>query len=106
MIKKILFISLLALTCVGFSQEKPITKLSAAPNPFTTSTKISFHLNKKGLVFFKVKNVLGKTVYKEQTKALKGKNLIVFYKQDLLPGIYIYTIQSIESAVSKRLVIK
>ncbi len=35
MIKKLLFILFLCVTTIGFSQEKTIEKLSAAPNPFT-----------------------------------------------------------------------
>jgi hypothetical protein len=106
MIKKILFILFLLIATIGFSQEKSITKLSAAPNPFTTLTKISFNSIEKGTIIFNVKNVLGKTVHKKQLSILKGKNSISFFKQDLLPGIYIYSIQNKKSIVSKRLVIK
>ena len=106
MIKKILFILFLSLSTVGFSQERAIEKLSAAPNPFTNSTKITFNSKNIGNVIFTVKNVLGKTVYKKQLKISKGKNTVPFFKNDLLPGIYIYSIQNKKSILSKRLVIK
>jgi hypothetical protein len=106
MIKRILFILFLCISTVSFSQEKSIEKLSAAPNPFTNSTKITFNSKNIGSVFFKVKNVLGKTVHNKQHKVTKGKNTIPFSKGVLLPGMYIYTIQDTKSIVSKRFVIK
>tara|TARA_B110000091_G_scaffold125451_1_gene134836 strand:- start:1389 stop:1709 length:321 start_codon:yes stop_codon:yes gene_type:complete len=106
MIKKLLFILFLFITPFSFSQEKPINQLSAAPNPFTTSTKIHFNVVQEGIVIFNVKNVLGKTVHKKQLVVQKGKNTITFFKQKLLPGIYIYSIQNKKSIVSKRLVIQ
>jgi hypothetical protein len=106
MVKKILFILFLFIVSIGFSQKKSITKLSAAPNPFTTSTTIHFNLDENGIVLFNVKNVLGKIVHKKQLKVVKGKNSISFFKKNLLPGIYIYSIQDKKSIVSKRLVIR
>ncbi|CAI8293681.1 MAG: Uncharacterised protein [Polaribacter sp. SA4-10] len=106
MIKKLFFILFLFNITANFSQEKPITQLSAAPNPFTTSTKIHFNAVQAGIVIFNVKNILGKTVHKKQLTVQKGKNTISFFKRQLLPGIYIYSIQNKKSIVSKRLVIQ
>ena len=106
MIKKLFFILFLFNITASFSQEKSITQLSAAPNPFTTSTKIHFNAVQEGIVIFNVKNILGKTVHKKQLTVEKGKNTISFFKRQLLPGIYIYSIQNKKSIVSKRLVIQ
>ena len=106
MIKKILFILFLFMAIIGFSQENLITKLSAAPNPFTTSTNISFTALENGIILFNVKNILGRSVHQKQLKIRKGENSISFYKEDLVPGIYIYTIQNKKNMFSKRLVIK
>ena len=106
MIKKLLFILFLFNITYSFSQEKSITQLSAAPNPFITSTKIHFNANQAGIIIFNVKNILGKTVHKKQLFVQKGENTISFFKQQLLPGIYIYSIQNKKSIVSKRLVIQ
>ena len=106
MIKKLFFILFLFNITISFSQEKSITQLSAAPNPFTTSTKIHFNAVHAGIVIFNVKNILGKTIHKKQLTVQKGKNIISFFKQQLLPGIYIYSIQNKKSIVSKRLVIQ
>ena len=64
MIKKILFILLLSITSLGFSQEKTIDGLSASTNPFTNSTKISFTASETSDILFTVRNVLGKLFLK------------------------------------------
>jgi hypothetical protein len=106
MIKKILFILFLSITCLGFSQEKSIDGLSAAPNPFTNSTNISFTAISNLNIFFTVKNVLGKTVFKKNMAIKPGKNYIPFYKNDLPTGIYLYSIQDKNKIISKRFVIR
>ena len=106
MIKRILFILFLSITSLSFSQEKSIDALSAAPNPFTNATKISFISSSTSNVFFTVRNVLGKTVFKKRIKVKGGKNSIPFFKKDLPSGIYIYSIQDKKSNISKRFVIR
>lgn len=106
MTKKILFIVFLTITSIGFSQVKSIDKLSAAPNPFTNSTKITFKSANNTNIIFSVKNILGKTVYKEKVKIYNGNNTIPFTKGNLKSGMYIYSIQNKEKIVSKRFVIK
>ena len=106
MTKKLLFIFMLSLSSIAFSQEKSIEKLAAAPNPFSVSTKITFQATKNSNVFLTVKNILGKTVHKEVFKAKIGKNSIPFSKGNLNAGIYIYSIQNEKKIVSKRFVIQ
>jgi len=106
MIKKLLFTLLLFVSLLGFSQEKTIEDISTAPNPFTISTKISFSTQSKSTVTLKVKNILGKTVFKKEYQTEIGKNSITFYKNDLAAGMYIYSIQNEESITSKRFVIQ
>ena len=106
MIKKILIFLFFVFTINVFSQEKSIDNLSAIPNPFTSTTKITFKASKNTNVFFVVKNVLGKTIHKEVFKAKTGTNSIPFSKGDLITGIYIYSIQNEKRIISKRFVIK
>jgi len=106
MIKKGLFILFLSIASLGLSQEKLIDGLSAAPNPFTNSTKISFTASKNSAVFFSVKNVLGKTVFRKKIDVKVGKNSIPFHKENLPTGIYIYSIQDKKKLISKRFVIR
>lgn len=105
MIKKVLFILFLLISTIGFSQ-KSLTKLSAVPNPFVLETKITFVSDSNQIIVFSVKNVLGRTIYTRRHKITKGKNSILFSKNDLRSGVYIYTIQNSKELVSKRFVIK
>jgi hypothetical protein len=105
MVKKILFISFLFFSIAGFSQ-KTLQNLSAAPNPFYSQTTIRFKTTKKQPIFLFIKNLLGKTVYKKVHTAKIGKNSIVFKKNNLQAGMYIYAIQSRKEIISKRIIIK
>ena len=106
MIKKLLFILLLSVSFISFSQEKRIESLSTSPNPFVNATKITFNSNSDASVILTVRNVLGKTVFKKTYKTKTGKNSIPFYKNDLATGMYIYSIQNNKNVISKRFVIK
>jgi hypothetical protein len=106
MIKKILLTLFLFVSLLGFSQEKTIEDISTAPNPFTNSTKITFSTKSKSTITLKVKNILGKTVFKKEYDTEIGKNTISFYKNDLAAGMYIYSIQNEDSITSKRFVIQ
>ncbi|WP_298778215.1 T9SS type A sorting domain-containing protein [uncultured Polaribacter sp.] len=106
MIKKILFILFLSVITVSFSQEKTLEGLSAAPNPFTNFTNISYTTNSASKITLSVKNVLGKNVFNKVYASKNGKNTIPFYKDNLSSGVYIYSIKSDDKIVSKRLVIK
>ena len=105
--KKILLFTLfLLISTVAFSQEKSIEKLAAFPNPFSNATKITFNSISSTQVIFTVKNVLGKTVFTQKIKRVKGENSIPFSKGNLSTGIYIYTLQNKSQITSKRLVIQ
>ena len=114
--KKILLILFLVITTVVVGQSKDqdstlkrkhsIENLRAYPNPLITQTKVSFLSNSSTSAIFKVKNLLGKTVYLKEFTAKKGENSIIFYKNNLESGMYIYSLQTKSEIVSKRLVIK
>lgn len=91
---------------MSFSQTKTLEKLSAAPNPFTISTNITFNANNVSKITLNVRNVLGKIVFKKEYTTKIGKNSIAFYKDDLATGIYIYSIRDKKEIISKRFVIK
>lgn len=105
MVKKLLFIIFLCFSTVVFSQ-KTLEKLTAAPNPFSSTTTISYNSTSKQPVFLVIKNVLGKTVFSKTYKAGIGNNKITFNKNNLQSGMYIYAIRSRNEIISKRFVIK
>ncbi len=118
--KKLLLITFLLVTTIGFCQQnfngnttinknqtiETILSLSAYPNPFTIKTRINFISNKDQIIEFTVKNLLGKTVYLEKIDASSGNNSIIFNRNNLSPGMYIYSLQTETEVISKRLVIK
>lgn len=105
MVKKILFITFLCFSTAVFSQ-KTLEKLTAAPNPFSSTTSIQFNTTKSQSVFLVIKNVLGKTVFSKTYTVKIGVNKITFKRNDLQSGIYIYAIRGRNEIISKRLVIK
>lgn len=123
MIKYILFVSVLLLfsntlfaqlkvqdttvkNVMQYSNSKTIDKVSAYPNPFSEKSKISFFSNKEQHISFVVKNILGKTIYRNSFIAKPGINESFFYKDNLRSGMYIYTLQTEREVISKRFVIK
>ena len=83
-----------------------LSSISAYPNPFNIATKIKFQSSKIQLVEFTVKNLLGKTVYLKPVNAKIGYNTIFFNRSDLTKGMYIYSLQTKNEIISKRLVIR
>ena len=106
MVKKILFLAFIAFASQTHSQENSVERLLASPNPFSNSTTISFVSTQEQGVFLTVKNVLGKTVFKKGYYAKKGRRKIEFERRNLNPGMYIYTIQSNSTIITKRFVIR
>ncbi len=113
--KKLLLITILFISASAFAQQtkiigdanqKTISKVTSSPNPFTSTTKISFYNKKNQKVVLTIKNLLGKTVYTYTIDSKKGNNSIPFYRNGLVSGIYIYSIQTDEEIISKRLIIK
>lgn len=118
--KKLLLITFLLFFTFSYTQEKErndviekdkptpttLTSVSASPNPLTIRTRINFRSTKNQLVEFTVKNLVGKTVYGERINAKIGSNSLLFNRNDLNNGMYIYSLQSDSEIISKRLVIR
>lgn len=90
----------------NFGQEKAITSLKAYPNPLVNKTQISFYTSHDQDIIFTIKNLLGKTVYLDELRTVKGENTLTFYKDKLESGMYIYSIQTETEILSRRLVIR
>lgn len=95
----------LGVSAIVFSEEKIINNLSEAPNPFKQHTNIIFKADAKSISIFRVKNDLGKTVFKKYLNTKIDKNNIPFSKNDLVAGMYVYSRQNKNKIFSKRFVI-
>ena len=83
-----------------------ISKVATYPNPFIENTQISFVASERQEVLFQVKNLLGKVVFQISIEAKTGLNKYTFHKDQLLSGMYIYSIQTDKNVISKRFVIR
>ena len=116
MVKKLLlFIFLVTCFSSAFAQQNQnvftqqekassIKSLIASPNPFSVTTKIKFQAD--AVIEFSVKDLIGNTVFAEKYTTKVGTNSIIFYRDKLDSGIYIYSIKTASEIVSKRIVIK
>lgn len=116
--KKLLFIAILLIGAISYSQEieksatskskieATITKVAAYPNPLTIKTNFTFTSSKFQEATVTVKNLVGNTIFAIKVKVNRGINTIPFERNNLPKGMYIYSIQTDSEIVSKRLVIK
>ncbi len=91
---------------IQHSKSESITDISAFPNPFIGKTVITFQSSVRQHIFFEIKNILGKSIYKYDFIASRGFNQIMFQRNNLKKGMYIYSIQTDTEVISKRLVAK
>ena len=77
-----------------------------SPNPFSDSTTIAFYLPEEEEITFEIFNSNIETVKKiEDVEYPAGKNEIVFYAEDLPPGIYFYRLKLGKFVDVKKMVI-
>jgi subtilisin-like proprotein convertase family protein len=77
------------------------------PNPFTNTIKLSFYLPENEKASIRIVDMLGRTVYEEQTKTyLKGDNSVEINldAQSIEKGIYFISYTSNGNTVSKKIV--
>ena len=77
------------------------------PNPFDERTTIPFELNKEDHVTITVSNLEGILISTLlNTNLPRGQHQVVFNRQNLASGIYIYTISTTKSTVSNKMIIR
>ena len=79
--------------------------LQNTPNPFSGNTEVFYTVPATGKAEFKVFNLLGKAVYGKSVIAEAGVNKLVFNSKDLAPGIYMYSINNGNSAITRRMIV-
>jgi len=64
------------------------------PNPFQSETWIEYYAEKAGPVEFEIYNMMGKLLYSDKLKAIKGDNMLYYNGQSLPAGTYFYRLES------------
>ncbi len=85
-----------------------LTKFDVAqnyPNPFRTSSEISFSSPGNDFLTFKVADLLGKILVSKTVYATKGLNKITLSAKDFEAGIYIYTIGNSKNSITRRMIV-
>ena len=75
------------------------------PNPVNDISMIRFFNPTHTTVIFKMYNILGKEIMNKNIDAAIGENDFKFDGRDFVPGIYLYTMTSGTTTISKRMVI-
>jgi glucuronoarabinoxylan endo-1,4-beta-xylanase len=65
------------------------------PNPFATSTTLSFSLKENQQIWLKVSDITGKTIRREPLGSLlPGEHQVTFYRKNLGSGLYFYKVEN------------
>jgi len=76
------------------------------PNPATGETIITFNTPSSSVVEFVVYNMLGVAVKSSMINSDAGLNEVKFNTSDLSSGMYVYTLRSNGSTITKRMTVK
>lgn len=76
------------------------------PNPFTGETQINVSLRDGSDIEFRVRDMVGKTLFESVQRGVPGANSIKYDAQGLNSGIYLYTVESNGQSVTKRMIVK
>lgn len=82
-----------------------IALLEQGPNPFHTYTNIHYSAPRPGTVSFQVRDLTGKVMYQNASRAIAGENTIRFERNGLSSGIYLATLSNGDSDATFKMVI-
>ncbi len=92
---------------ININKENPGFDVSQNfPNPFSQTTAVKVSLKEPTTLTLEVRNMLGQKVM--QTQSIIGKqgvNHITIEKNNLMPSIYFYKVQSGEQVITKKMII-
>lgn len=77
-----------------------------SPNPASDYTTINYTLASSDEVFFSITNLIGEKMYSKAVKAKRGSNTLSIDTTEIPNGIYLYSIQTGNKKVTKRMVIQ
>jgi polyhydroxybutyrate depolymerase len=90
---------------VNINELYEIVNLSLCPNPFTTSTTLSFRLEKPENMRFTVYNLQSQIVFSIEERRYKGRQEILWNAEGLPAGIYFYRLNAGDRIASGKLVV-
>jgi len=74
------------------------------PNPFSNHTDIKFTVGHQSIVTLKVFNLIGKEVIHKSIQCQAGRNNYRLLGDDLLPGVYMYTLSDGITTYTRRMI--
>ena len=74
------------------------------PNPFTTSTTLSYKLKQPEEITLTIYDYLGKQVYQTQENHSQGKQQLIWNAEKYADGIYYYSLQVGDEVTNGKLV--
>ena len=91
---------------VTTSEQHTYHELIISQNPFTTSTTLSYTLDKPGNVQFTIYNVQSQIVFMMQEKQLKGEQQVQWNAEGLPSGMYYFRIQAGQGIAVRKLIVR
>jgi len=89
---------------VSIQEINIIKGIISSPNPFTTSTTLSYELKQPEKVTLTIYDYLGKQVYQTQENQPQGKQQLIWNAEVLPDGIYYYRLQAGEQTANGKMV--
>ena len=88
-----------------FERDRSLLNLSVYPNPLNDQSNVGFTAISAGLITEQITDVIGHTIYRKQVEVKSGHNSFLIERNNLLPGVYFYTISDGTSNCMVRLII-
>jgi hypothetical protein len=85
---------------------KAINNFSTEPNPFSKQLIVTYELQKDSKVDVSVFNQLSKLVFTQSQHQMAGAQKMQLNLQDLSPGLYLVRLQTLNGAISKKVIKK
>jgi hypothetical protein len=82
-----------------------VSIFSCTPNPFTTSTTLSYELQQPETVSLSIYNHLGQLIYQTQEQQSEGTQQLIWNAERFSEGVYYYRLQ-VDDAVANGKMVK
>lgn len=91
-----------------YSTDGFIDNITVYPNPVIDELKISFNSSQRSLAVVSLFNNLGKQVYRQESEAIPGYNIIAvdIRSRSIEPGVYFVQLVSENQAITRKLIVK